>query len=65
VGLDVHPREAMTRTGHDLKELRDGVQEVEDLWNEQQEQSLTEVSMDSNNRKGHSSEVTKGISNKH
>jgi hypothetical protein len=65
VGLDIHPREAMAGTGNDFEELGDGVKEIENLGNEQQEKSFAEVPVDSDHRKGHPREITKGIPDKH
>jgi hypothetical protein len=63
VWFDIHAGKAMPGTRKDLKELRDGVEEVENLWNEQQEECLAEVTMDAHHSEGHTSEITIRIAN--
>lgn len=53
----------VSRTGEELEELRDGVQEVYNLRDEEHEKCLAEVTVYPNDCKGHAREVTKGVSN--
>ena len=46
-----------------LSELREGVEEVEDLRNEKQQQGLAEMAQNPHHRKRHSSEVTVRVAN--
>ena len=50
---------------NESEELRDGVEKVEDLWYEEEEHGLAEVSEDGNDREGHSREVTESVADKH
>lgn len=50
---------------HDLEKLRDGVHEVENLGNEEEQQGLTEVAQDSSHRNHHARKVCEGVANKH
>lgn len=54
----------MTRTGHELEELRHGVDEVKDLRQEKQQQSLAEVPMDASDGECHTREVAEGVTHK-
>lgn len=47
----------MARAGNETEELRGGVDEIKDLRNEEQEQSLAEVSQDANDSEHHPREV--------
>ena len=47
-----------------MEELRDRVQEVEDLWDKEQEHSLAEVSNDGHHGKGHAGKVCEGVTHK-
>ena len=49
--------QAVPRAGHNLKELRDGVQEIEDLGKKEEEQRFGEMPMDAAHREGHSCET--------
>lgn len=55
---------AVSGAGHKVEELRDRVQEVENLWYEEQEHSLAEVPNDGNHSKGHASKVCEGVTHK-
>ena len=61
VCVGVKPWNAMARTRDKPEELA-RQKEVENLWEEEQEQSLGKVSLDTDDGEGHPSEVTKGIS---
>jgi len=61
VGVGVEPWNAVPRTRHEAEELRAREKEVENLWEEEQEQSLGKVSLNADDRKGHAGEVTEGI----
>ena len=47
----------MARAGNETEKLRGGVDEIKDLRNEEQEQSLAEVSQDANDSEHHPREV--------
>lgn len=48
-----------------MKELRQGVEEIEYLWHKEEQHGLAEVSQDSHHGKSHARKVTEGISHKH
>lgn len=53
--------EAMSRAVHDTNELRNRKEEVDELRNEEQHESLREVALDGGNSEGHSGEISEGI----
>lgn len=55
----------MAWTRNDFEELRDGIEEIKNLRDEQQEKCFTEVPVDSYDRKGHPCKITKCIPDKH
>jgi hypothetical protein len=61
-GLLVVDWEAVSRAVYDANELRDREEEVDELGNEEEHESLGEVALDCGHGQGHSSEVREGIS---
>ena len=55
----------MSGARDDTEELGYGVEEVENLWNEEEQQGLAEVPEDSYHRKCHASKVAVGVADKH
>lgn len=55
----------MSGAGDDMKQLRQGVDKVNYLRNEEQQHCFAEVSQDANYSKGHASKVTECVSHKH
>jgi hypothetical protein len=49
----------------ELKQLRNRVQKVQDLWYEEHQQRLAEVRMDTNNSEGHAREVAVSVSHEY
>lgn len=60
-GAGIEARESVARTRNQAEELRRGVDEVEDLGDEQQEQGFAEVSEDANDGKYHAREIAVGV----
>lgn len=54
----------MSGAGHEVEELRDREQKVENLWYEEQEHSLAEVPNDGDHSKGHAGKVCEGVTHK-
>lgn len=52
----------MAWTRNDSGELRNGVEEVENLGEEEEEESFGEMSEDTNDGEGHAGEVAEGVS---
>ena len=61
----VECRQSVSRTGKHLEQLRDGVDEVHNLRQQQYQQRLGEVSVYADHSKGHSGEVAEGVAHKH
>jgi len=55
----------MSGTRHEVEELRDGEEEVEDLWYEEEQHRLAEVTEDSNNSERHPGKVAERVTNEH
>ncbi len=55
----------MSRVWNKTEKLWSRVEEVEDLWYEEEKQSFAEMSKDSNNCKDHSREIAIRVPNKH
>ncbi len=55
----------MSGTGNNVKQLRQRVNEVDDLREEEKQHGLTEVAEYPNHCKRHSSKVTESVSHKH
>ena len=55
----------MSGAGNETKELWNGVQEVENLGNEEEEHCLAEVREDSDHRECHSGKVAESVTYKH
>lgn len=55
----------MTWARDEAKELWGGVDEVEHLWDEEQEQGLAEVTQDAHHSKSHASEIAESITHEH
>ena len=53
----VEPRQAVARAGHEAKQLRGGVDKVENLREQQQDQGLAEVAQDADDDKHHARKV--------
>ncbi len=51
--LAVVSRYTMTRVGYESEELRTAEQEVEDLWDEEEQHRLAEVAQDADGGKDH------------
>lgn len=60
-GRGVVPRESMTRTRDEAKELRSRVEEVEDLRKKEEEERFGKMTENSDDRKGHSRKVAKRV----
>ena len=54
----------MSRARYDMKQLRDRVNEVDDLGNEEEQHCLTEVAQDSHHGKSHAWEIAERIAHK-
>jgi hypothetical protein len=54
----------MSRTGHETEQLGYAQYEVEDLGDEEQEQSLGKMTLDRDDRKSHPGKIAKGVPNK-
>jgi len=59
------PRQSMSGTRHEVEELRNGEDEVEDLWDEEEQHRLTEVAEDGDDSERHSGKVAVGVADKH
>lgn len=59
------PGEPVPRARDNVKQLRQGVDKVNYLRNEEKQHCFAEVSQNTNYSKGHPSKVTKSVSNKH
>lgn len=57
--------EAVSWTRDDAKELRDRVEEVDDLWDEEEKEGLAKVTKDPYHSKCHASKVAKGVAHKY
>lgn len=55
----------MTGTRNDVEELRQRVEEVEYLWDEEEKHCLTEVPKDPHHSKRHTSKIAEGVTYKH
>lgn len=55
----------MAWTRDDVEELRQGIQEVENLWDEEQQHGFAEVPKDAHYGKGHPSKKAERITHKH
>lgn len=58
-------RQAMAGTREELEELRDGIEEIDDLWNEKEKQRLAEVTQNGHHGKRHAGKVAEGVTDKH
>ena len=47
----------MPRAGYKMKQLRHGVEKIDNLWDEEKQQSLGEMTKDCNHRKCHPTET--------
>jgi DNA-binding protein H-NS len=56
------PRDAMSRTGHETEELRTREQEVENLRDEEQQERLREVSLNTDHGERHAGHIAKSVS---
>ncbi len=63
VGLVVKFRETVTGAVYDTEDLRERDQEVENLWEEEKELCLREMTEDGDHGKSHSCEVAKSVTN--
>lgn len=61
----VSPGESVPWARHYVKELRQRVDKVDDLWDEKEQHSLAEMAQDAYHGKRHPGKITKCISNKH
>lgn len=59
------PGEPVSGAGDDMKKLRQGVDKVDHLGDEEQQHHLAEVSQDADHSKCHPSKVAEGVSHKH
>lgn len=59
------PGQPVSGTGDDMKKLRQGVDKVNYLGNEEQQHCFAEVSQDADYSKGHPSKVAESVSHKH
>ena len=58
------PRDAMSRARHKAEELRTRKDEVENLWEEEEEQRLAEVRLDADDGEGHACYVAERVAGK-
>lgn len=65
VGFRVELREAVPRAGDEVEELRNGVEEVEDLGDEEEEGGFAEVAEDADHGEGHSGEVAERVAHEY
>lgn len=63
-GAGIEGREAMAGTGHEFDELGQGVDEVEGLGQEQQQQGLAKVAEDGDGGEEHAGKVAVGVADK-
>ena len=59
------PGEPVSGTGDDVKKLRQGVDKVNHLRNEEQQHCLAEVSEDADDSEGHPGKVAESVTDKH
>lgn len=59
------PGEPVSGAGDDMKKLRQGVDKVDHLRDEEQQHHLAEVSQDANHSKCHPSKIAESVSHKH
>lgn len=59
------PGEPVSGAGDDMKKLRQGVDKVDHLGDEEQQHHLAEVSQDADHSKRHPSKIAEGVSHKH
>lgn len=55
----------MPGTGNEPEQLRNGVEEVEHLWDEEQQYGFAEVTEDADDRERHAGQVVERIAHKH
>ena len=55
----------MAWTWNEIKELWNGIEKIEDLWDEEQHHGLAEVAQNPNHSKRHASKVAERVPNKH
>lgn len=61
VGVRVELGQTMAGTGNEVEQLREGVEKVEDLGDEEEEEGLGEVPEDGHHGEGHPTEVAEGV----
>lgn len=59
------PGESVSGAGDDMKKLRQGVDKVDHLRDEEEQHHLAEVSQDANHSKCHPSKIAESVSHKH
>ncbi len=59
------PGEPVSGTGDDMKKLRQGVEKVNNLGNEEQQHRFAEVSQDADYSECHPGKVAESVSHKH
>ena len=59
------PGEPVSGTRDYVEQLRQGVDEVDHLGDEEQQHGFAEVSQDADHRKGHPRKVAEGVSHEH
>ena len=55
----------MPRAGHQSKQLGGGVEEIDDLGDEEEQESFAEVAQDPNHSKRHASKIAECVTNEH
>lgn len=55
----------MSGTWHKVEQLRHGIEEVQDLWQEEEQQCFTKVAKDSNHCKCHPGEIVEGVADEY
>lgn len=65
VGLAIILGQAVSRTRHELEELRHGQEEIENLRNEEKQQELAEMAENSDDSERHASEIAERVAHKH
>lgn len=60
----VSPGQPVPWARHNAKKLWQGVDEVDDLWDEEEQHSLAEVAQDAHHSERHPGKITKCIANK-
>lgn len=64
-GRQLLPGQPMARAGDDMEELRQGVEEVQHLWDKEEQHGFAEMPKDAHHSEGHASKIAEGVAHKH